>query len=209
MSITAGQELRLPYPVERDPAPAPDGADLAAAARRVRHGIVNIVVGAFLLSMVVVTLGALMATPASPATLVVLIASLGAAAMTVSRAVLLAILRRMDEVGRLVLALRSELDRVSLDAIRDPLTGLGNHRAFQEELDRAASLAFRHRQSTALLLIDVDDLKRVNDAEGHAAGDEVLRTVARVIAMTGRRTDRAFRIGGDEFAVLSQSSTTA
>jgi diguanylate cyclase (GGDEF)-like protein len=99
-------------------------------------------------------------------------------------------------------------DRARLDALRDGLTGLGNHRAFQEELDRAAAMARRHGQSTALLLIDVDDLKRTNEAEGHAAGDDVLRSVARVMVANLRRIDRAFRIGGDEFAVLSPRTST-
>ena len=87
-------------------------------------------------------------------------------------------------------------------SLRDALTGLGNHRAFQEELDRQLDWYNRHRVKVALLLIDLDDLKLVNDSEGHAAGDEMLRDLGALIQQSLRYADRAFRIGGDEFAVL-------
>lgn len=89
-----------------------------------------------------------------------------------------------------------------LDALIDGLTGLGNHRAFQEELARQISQAARQNTALALLLVDVDDLKKVNDGRGHAAGDELLTALGRIAASSLRRYDRAFRIGGDEFAIL-------
>ena len=89
-----------------------------------------------------------------------------------------------------------------LDAMIDGLTGLGNHRAFQDELARQLSEATRNETSLALLLVDVDDLKKVNDAKGHASGDELLTEVGRIAASSLRRHDRAFRVGGDEFAFL-------
>jgi diguanylate cyclase (GGDEF)-like protein len=92
--------------------------------------------------------------------------------------------------------------RARMDAMLDGLTGLGNHRAFQEELVRQLEAARRYEYPLALLLIDVDDLKRVNDQRGHAGGDELLATVGRILTAAQRRSDRAFRIGGDEFAVL-------
>ena len=98
-------------------------------------------------------------------------------------------LRRMYEVAR-------------ADSLRDGLTGLGNHRAFQEELDRELDWYQRYKVPVALLLIDLDDLKLVNDSAGHAAGDEMLREMGKLIADSGRYADRAFRIGGDEFAIL-------
>ena len=61
------------------------------------------------------------------------------------------------------------------DALRDPLTGLGNHRAFQEELDRQVDGAHALRRPLALMLIDLDEFKAVNDSRGHAGGDRVLR----------------------------------
>lgn len=101
---------------------------------------------------------------------------------------------------------RAEISRLyevaRADALRDSLTGLGNHRAFQEELDRQLEWYSRYKVPVALLLIDLDDLKLVNDGDGHAAGDELLRDFGRLIGETGRYADRSFRIGGDEFAVL-------
>lgn len=88
------------------------------------------------------------------------------------------------------------------DALHDGLTGLGSHRAFQDELDRELEKYQRYEVPVALLLIDLDDLKLVNDAEGHAMGDEMLARMGRLIGQTARYADRAFRIGGDEFAIL-------
>jgi diguanylate cyclase (GGDEF)-like protein len=88
------------------------------------------------------------------------------------------------------------------DALRDPLTGLGNHRAFHEELDRQVEAAERYGMPLSLLLIDLDEFKNVNDGRGHAGGDRVLRGFGSLLGVTLRRADRAYRIGGDEFAVL-------
>lgn len=88
------------------------------------------------------------------------------------------------------------------DASRDPLTGLGNHRAFHEELDRQVAVAHRYGVPLALLLIDLDEFKAVNDGHGHAGGDRVLRGFGQLLVVALRRADRPFRIGGDEFAVL-------
>jgi diguanylate cyclase (GGDEF)-like protein len=89
-----------------------------------------------------------------------------------------------------------------IDALRDPLTALGNHRAFQEELARQIEAARRHSYPLALALIDLDDLKRVNDELGHAGGDGLLASMGRLIATSVRSADRGFRVGGDEFAIL-------
>jgi diguanylate cyclase (GGDEF)-like protein len=88
------------------------------------------------------------------------------------------------------------------DALKDPLTGLGNHRAFQEELDRQVEASQRYEVPLALLLIDLDEFKAINDGRGHAIGDRALSQFGRLTSTTIRRADRAFRIGGDEFAVL-------
>lgn len=98
--------------------------------------------------------------------------------------------------------LQEAFDRARLDSLRDALTGLGNHRAFQEELDDQLLEAKDGELSLALLVIDVDDLKKTNDRRGHAAGDELLRAVSQIIRANMRRTDRGYRIGGDEFALL-------
>jgi len=88
------------------------------------------------------------------------------------------------------------------DALRDPLTNLGNHRAFHEELDRQVEASLRYRVPLSLMLIDLDEFKVVNDTQGHAGGDRVLRGFGQLLAAALRRADRAYRIGGDEFAVL-------
>jgi diguanylate cyclase (GGDEF)-like protein len=91
-------------------------------------------------------------------------------------------------------------------ALVDGLTGLGNHRAFQDEMARQLEEASRQGTPLALLLFDVDGLKAVNDNHGHAAGDRLLASVGQVAAAIMRRGDRAFRVGGDEFAVLLPNS---
>jgi diguanylate cyclase (GGDEF)-like protein len=91
--------------------------------------------------------------------------------------------------------------RARLDSLLDGLTGLGNHRAFQDELVRQLEHSGRGA-SLALMLVDVDDLKGVNDKRGHASGDELLVDVGKTILLSLRRNDRAFRVGGDEFAII-------
>ncbi|HSK93765.1 MAG TPA: bifunctional diguanylate cyclase/phosphodiesterase [Candidatus Angelobacter sp.] len=98
--------------------------------------------------------------------------------------------------------LRTLYSQARLDALLDPITGLGNHRAFQEELHRQVEDAGRHDHALSLAIIDVDDLKRVNDEHGHAGGDQLLSAVGRLLGSSIRAADRGFRIGGDEFAVL-------
>jgi diguanylate cyclase (GGDEF)-like protein len=87
-------------------------------------------------------------------------------------------------------------------ADHDALTGLHNRRRFDEELDRAMATAMRFDEGSALLLIDIDDFKYVNDSLGHAAGDELLRSLAAMIHHRVRVTDVLARVGGDEFALL-------
>lgn len=88
------------------------------------------------------------------------------------------------------------------DALRDPLTSLGNHRAFQEELEIQAENAARYEVPLALVLIDLDEFRQFNDSAGHAAGDQMLASFGRLVSSVLRRVDRPFRIGGDEFALL-------
>jgi diguanylate cyclase (GGDEF)-like protein len=112
------------------------------------------------------------------------------------------ILRDVDQLEEERSRLLELYGQARLDALIDGLTGLGNHRAFQDELARQVSQAARQGTGLALLLVDVDDLKKVNDGRGHAAGDELLSALGRIAATSLRRHDRAFRIGGDEFAIL-------
>ena len=83
--------------------------------------------------------------------------------------------------------------------MRDPLTGLSNRRALTDRIERAVQ---RADTRLALLLIDLDGFKPINDAHGHAVGDQVLCEVARRLSDLTRREDTVARIGGDEFVLL-------
>lgn len=87
-------------------------------------------------------------------------------------------------------------------ATRDGMTGLANHRAFQERLKEELARATRQKHELALALIDVDFFKQYNDHYGHPAGDDVLRSIARLLQETTRNGDLAARYGGEEFALL-------
>jgi two-component system, cell cycle response regulator len=88
-------------------------------------------------------------------------------------------------------------------SVTDGLTRLYNHRYFQDRLRLEAKRADRSREPLALLLIDIDNFKWLNDRHGHAAGDEVLRRVATILNQSARETDLVARYGGEEFAVLA------
>jgi len=87
-------------------------------------------------------------------------------------------------------------------AQHDPLTGLANRSLLAERLSRAIGLARRHRKQVALLFLDLDCFKHVNDSLGHAIGDQVLRSVADRLTACVRDTDTVCRQGGDEFVIL-------
>lgn len=87
-------------------------------------------------------------------------------------------------------------------ALLDPLTGLANRALFDQRLAEVIGHALEEKRAAALLLIDLDRFKPVNDTHGHAVGDVVLRRVGRVLSQTVRDIDTAARIGGDEFAVI-------
>ena len=93
-------------------------------------------------------------------------------------------------------------------ANHDSLTGLLNRAAFQNRLEQSLEQARSNAGSVALLFIDLDGFKGVNDAEGHRAGDEVLRIVAQRIASTVRAGDTMARLGGDEFLVMLDRDVT-
>jgi diguanylate cyclase (GGDEF)-like protein len=125
-----------------------------------------------------------------------------AVAMTLGGYALADILAQVDRLDEERHGLREAFDRARLDSLRDGLTGLGNHRAFQEELDDQIAIARSEERPFALLFIDVDDLKKVNDTRGHAGGDDLLRATGQILSSNLRRIDRGFRFGGDEFAAL-------
>ena len=95
-------------------------------------------------------------------------------------------------------------------AIEDGLTGLANRRRFDERLLEEWGRAYRERSSLALLMIDLDHFKAYNDEYGHLAGDECLRSVARILSAEAQRTtDLAARFGGEEFVVLLPNTDAA
>jgi diguanylate cyclase (GGDEF)-like protein len=112
---------------------------------------------------------------------------------------LLLVIRHYRRAGRGARAV--ELRRLSDLALTDPLTGLRNHRAFHEDIANELQRAARMKTPMTLVLLDVNDLKEVNDTRGHQAGDEHLQALAAAIRSTMRASDRAYRVGGDEFAV--------
>jgi len=107
------------------------------------------------------------------------------------------------ELNALRIELESANARLRQLVTVDPLTGIANRRAFDEALAREVRRASREQRQLSLILCDVDGFKAYNDSYGHARGDETLRQVARVVALTFRRAgDLAARYGGEEFAVI-------
>jgi diguanylate cyclase (GGDEF)-like protein len=120
----------------------------------------------------------------------------------------------------LLAAVVSERDRAGLEArilaqqLRhladtDPLTGLRNRRSFDSELERQVAQVARYGPGGALLVLDLDHLKQVNDTQGHRAGDEIITSVTDVLRRRLRDTDIISRLGGDEFGVILPRATQA
>ncbi len=103
---------------------------------------------------------------------------------------------------RMVERLRTFHENLLSQALTDPLTGLRNRRALEEDYARLQALAKREKKRLIFTLWDVNDLKTINDLYGHAAGDKVLKKFARILRETIRQADAVYRIGGDEFAGL-------
>jgi diguanylate cyclase (GGDEF)-like protein/PAS domain S-box-containing protein len=107
-----------------------------------------------------------------------------------------------DELERRLAEVESLQQQLREQAIRDPLTQLFNRRYLDETLRREANRARRGGLDLAVILLDVDGFKQLNDAAGHAAGDAMLRSLGRLLAATTRESDIACRLGGDEFLVV-------
>lgn len=106
----------------------------------------------------------------------------------------------LQDAEQLIVALRAE-------SREDPLTGLLNRRGFDAELERAFDMVRRYGSDAALLYVDLDEFKAINDRHGHAAGDMALMHVAALLVANVRRSDVVSRIGGDEFAIVLWHST--
>lgn len=103
---------------------------------------------------------------------------------------------------RLAVQRRAHLDQLEQAALTDPLTGLANRRALGRDLTGELSRAARHGQPVSVVSLDLDGLKLVNDAYGHASGDLLISTFADLLRACLRREDRMYRVGGDEFVLL-------
>lgn len=105
-------------------------------------------------------------------------------------------------VGMILLLLEDQIEHNKYLALHDELTGLPNRRLFQDRLSSALERSRRNGSQAALLLVDLDDFKQVNDTLGHHVGDELLRQVGQLFIARVRRSDTVARTGGDEFSII-------
>ena len=105
-------------------------------------------------------------------------------------------------LGMILLLLEDQIEHNKFLALHDALTGLPNRRLFEDRLTNALERARRTASQTALLVIDLDRFKQVNDSMGHHVGDALLKHVSELFVKKLRRTDTVARTGGDEFSVV-------
>ena len=113
-----------------------------------------------------------------------------------------ALLEGVAKLAGIVIQHREMYEQLAFQATRDPLTDLPNRRLFQDRLEQAILRAHRDKEKVAVLLIDLDRFKQVNDLLGHRVGDALLREVAQEAGGCLRKSDTLSRMGGDEFTVL-------
>jgi diguanylate cyclase (GGDEF)-like protein len=106
------------------------------------------------------------------------------------------------DAARLRASERAQLAHITRQAYHDGLTGVPNRNLIMDRLERALTAAAEHDTKVAMLILDLDDFKQVNDTLGHRYGDELLREVAHRLTMSLRGSDTLARLGGDEFAIL-------
>ncbi len=104
--------------------------------------------------------------------------------------------------ARTLLEFKAYLDTCEEEATTDHLTGLANRRRFERLLEKEVSRTERYGHAFCLLMLDIDNFKQVNDNYGHEAGDEAIKSLARILQEGTRGIDLAARIGGDEFAIV-------
>lgn len=109
---------------------------------------------------------------------------------------------RLHDVERDTFDLRRQVAKTAKQALRDTLTGLPNRRAYDDRVAQEQARFRRFGEPLALLVLDVDDFKKINDTFGHKAGDKALATIARTLADGLRATDFVARFGGEEFVLL-------
>jgi diguanylate cyclase (GGDEF)-like protein len=104
---------------------------------------------------------------------------------------------------------RDELDAALKVGYTDPLTGLRNRTELLDRLSHELGLAARQGHHVGVVMLDIDDFKRLNDERGHGFGDLILQHVANTLSATVRSSDMVFRIGGDEFVVVASTAVQA
>lgn len=102
---------------------------------------------------------------------------------------------------------RHQRQQLEMLAAHDALTGLGNRRAMERDLERAILVSNRSGSPVGIAIVDIDHYKQINDCHGHAVGDEVLVAFARRLRASARNVDGVYRMGGDEFLVLFPGAT--
>ena len=100
------------------------------------------------------------------------------------------------------LELQKQILELQEQGIRDPLTQVYNRRFLEEAGEKEFARAKRYKQPLALILLDIDELKRINDQRGHLTGDQALKTVVALLSNHSRKSDSIFRYGGDEFLAI-------
>jgi len=112
-------------------------------------------------------------------------------------------MKRYDDLAGITAELLEHVDKFKNEASTDSLTKLFNRRSFDEILDKAMALYNKNDLHFSLVILDLDDFKKLNDSYGHQAGDEVLRTFGHILQKNMRQEDSAFRYGGEEFAIIA------
>jgi diguanylate cyclase (GGDEF)-like protein len=202
-------QLRLPDAGARTSPEAPD-ARATLALVQLAILVLAAVAGALLVAATGLGTGLARAVASAPAWLAVILVAGYAAAAGLTLWITSRLVGRLaDGVPRpagLDRGAATQAERRDGDArspvLVDWLTGLGNHRAFHEELGRQLESVRRGGTAVAVAVIDLDDFRSLNDGAGHAAGDAMLVEATRIIRQGMRRTDHLFRVGGDEFAAI-------
>ena len=110
--------------------------------------------------------------------------------------------KSLISIGMILIMLEEQVTNNEWLALHDELTGLPNRRLFAARLTSAVEYSERKKTSLALVVLDLNDFKQINDSQGHVAGDQVLREVSSVLRKSIRATDTVARLGGDEFIIV-------
>jgi diguanylate cyclase (GGDEF)-like protein len=115
-------------------------------------------------------------------------------------------MKRYDDLAGITVDLLEHVDKYKNEANTDSLTRLFNRRSFDQILDKAMALYKDNNLHFSVVIMDLDDFKKLNDTYGHTAGDEVLKLFGRILQKNMRQEDSAFRYGGEEFAIIASGN---